>query len=39
MTPNVQVSDVSLLRSDGAATSLATFAGRKVVLIFLRHLT
>jgi peroxiredoxin len=33
------VSDVRLQRPDGTFGSLADFAGRKVLLIFLRHLT
>ena len=33
------VSEVRLLRPDGTAGSLADFAGRKLLLIFLRHLT
>jgi hypothetical protein len=30
---------VTLVRPDGAAVALAAFAGRPLLLIFLRHLT
>jgi peroxiredoxin len=33
------VSDVQLQRLDGTVCTLAEFTGRKVLLIFLRHLT
>jgi hypothetical protein len=39
MNVGEQVSDVTWLRADGSRASLREFAGRKVLLIFLRHLT